>query len=101
MKTVQVEFQRGFNVLLEAEKSQAAVMVLAPGGSTGGPENRHEESDQWLYVVAGEGRATIAGQAVEFATGAIVLIEKGETHEITNTGDGPLQTINVYVPPAY
>jgi mannose-6-phosphate isomerase-like protein (cupin superfamily) len=30
-----------------------------------------------------------------------VLIEKGDTHEIRNTGRTPLETVNVYVPPAY
>ena len=30
-----------------------------------------------------------------------MLIGRGETHEIRNTGDEPLRTLNVYVPPAY
>jgi oxalate decarboxylase/phosphoglucose isomerase-like protein (cupin superfamily) len=30
-----------------------------------------------------------------------VLIQRGDTHAIRNTGDGPLRTLNVYVPPAY
>ena len=29
------------------------------------------------------------------------MIERGDTHEIRNTGRGPLRTINVYVPPDY
>ena len=29
------------------------------------------------------------------------LIERGETHEIRNTGKEPLRTVNFYVPPAY
>jgi oxalate decarboxylase/phosphoglucose isomerase-like protein (cupin superfamily) len=31
----------------------------------------------------------------------LLLIERGERHEITNTGRGLLRTLNVYVPPAY
>jgi hypothetical protein len=41
-----------FDVLLETDSAQAASMTLQPGQSTGGPENRHPDSDQWLYVVA-------------------------------------------------
>ena len=33
--------------------------------------------------------------------GSIVLIERGTTHEIRNTGRTLLKTLNVYVPPAY
>jgi mannose-6-phosphate isomerase-like protein (cupin superfamily) len=33
--------------------------------------------------------------------GSIVLIEKGDRHEIRNTGRTMLKTINIYVPPAY
>jgi oxalate decarboxylase/phosphoglucose isomerase-like protein (cupin superfamily) len=29
------------------------------------------------------------------------LIERGETHEVRNTGRTPMNTLNVYVPPAY
>jgi mannose-6-phosphate isomerase-like protein (cupin superfamily) len=31
----------------------------------------------------------------------VLLIERGDTHEIRNTGRQPLRTLNVYVPPAY
>jgi oxalate decarboxylase/phosphoglucose isomerase-like protein (cupin superfamily) len=30
-----------------------------------------------------------------------VLIQRSDAHEARNTGDGPLKTLNVYVPPAY
>ena len=30
-----------------------------------------------------------------------MLIERGEEHEIRNTGRGNLKTLNFYVPPAY
>jgi hypothetical protein len=33
--------------------------------------------------------------------GTLVLIQRGDRHEIRNTGEGPLKTLNVYVPPAY
>lgn len=91
----------GFAVLASTPRSQAASMVLEPGESTGGPDNRHADSDQWLYVIAGRGRATVDGRSVELETGSLILIEAGEAHEIENAGPEPLRTLNVYAPPEY
>lgn len=90
-----------FDVVGGTERSQAATMVLDPGQSTGGPENAHTASDQWLYVVAGEGIATVEGEELDLSAGTLLLVEPGEGHEITNTGETPLETINVYAPPDY
>lgn len=76
-------------------------MVLKPGDSTGGDDNRHEKSDQWLYVVSGEGQALVKGRKVPLESGSLLLIEAGEVHEIKNSGAQPLVTINVYAPPTY
>ncbi len=101
MRHAQLDFTTDFSIVVGSERSQAAVMVLAPGESTGGPENRHRGSDQWLYVAGGEGSATIDGQLHVLRPGTLLLIERGETHEIRSNGDEPLRTLNVYVPPAY
>jgi mannose-6-phosphate isomerase-like protein (cupin superfamily) len=75
--------------------------VLAPGDLEGGPDNRHRGSDQWLYVVAGTGAAIVNGNQHALRRGSLILIERGDKHEIRNTGRRPLRTLNVYVPPAY
>jgi mannose-6-phosphate isomerase-like protein (cupin superfamily) len=87
--------------VLGDERTQAAQMTLAAGETEGGPENRHRGADQWLYVVGGEGLALVEGTRVELREGTLVLIQRGETHEIRNTGREPLRTLNVDVPPAY
>ena len=51
-------------------------------------------------IVEGEGEAIVEGQRVMRREGMLVLIRRGETHEIRNTGRGPLKALNVYVPPA-
>jgi mannose-6-phosphate isomerase-like protein (cupin superfamily) len=76
-------------------------MVIQPGDAEGGPTNRHRGSDQWLYVLAGSGTATVDGHRHDLRGGSLLLIERGETHEIRNTGRHPLRTLNFYVPPAY
>jgi mannose-6-phosphate isomerase-like protein (cupin superfamily) len=101
MKRLQLEFDHDFDVIAGTQRSQAAVMVLAVGGSTGGPDNAHGQSDQWLYVVSGKGEATVAGETVTLSTGTLLLIEATEPHEIRNTGDTPLETLNIYAPPEY
>jgi len=96
-----LQFGHGFRVVLGDEHSQAAQMTLAAGGTEGGPDNRHMGADQWLFVVGGEGEAIVEGDRVELREGTLVLIQRGETHEIRNTGKEPLKTLNIYAPPGY
>lgn len=52
-------------------------------------------------MVEGEGAATVEGEKHQLKRGAVILIERGETHEIRATGTTPLRTLTFYVPPAY
>jgi mannose-6-phosphate isomerase-like protein (cupin superfamily) len=101
MRQKQLRFGRGFRVVLGDERSQAAQMTLAPGAREGGSDNRHRAADQWLFVAAGTGVAVVEGSRIPLRAGTLLLIQRGETHEIVNTGRTPLRTLNVYVPPAY
>jgi mannose-6-phosphate isomerase-like protein (cupin superfamily) len=101
MPRKQLGFGKGFRVSLKNARAQAATMVLAPGDAEGGPDNRHRGSDQWLYVLAGRGRAVVNRRPHSLKPGTLLLIERGSIHEIRNTGRTPLKTLNLYVPPAY
>jgi mannose-6-phosphate isomerase-like protein (cupin superfamily) len=102
MKSVRANAATGFfDVVGGTPRSQAATMVLNPGQSTGGDDNVHAGADQWLYVIAGRGEATVERRTVPIETGQLLLIEAGERHEIRNTGGRPLVTVNVYAPPEY
>lgn len=101
MQRTHLQFGRGFRVVLSNDRSQAAQMTLGPGEAEGGPDNRHRGADQWMFVVGGEGVAVVEGQNVKLEAGTLILIARGEPHEVRNTGREPLQTLNVYVPPAY
>ncbi|EMA44904.1 cupin domain-containing protein [Halococcus saccharolyticus] len=112
MKTVETDETDGFfEVVADTDRSQAATMVLSPGQSTGGPENRHPDADQWCYVADGTGIAVVGGEEHRLEPGTLVCIEAGEAHEIRNdAGAGGsddyddergLRTINVYAPPVY
>ena len=96
-----LRFGKGFSVALGNERGQAATMVIAPGDCEGGPDNRHRGADQWLFVLSGRGTAIVGRKKHALSANSLLLIEKGTTHEIRNTGRTPLKTLNFYVPPAY
>ena len=101
MRHKHLQFGTGFRVVLGDKHAQAAQMTLGPGQTEGGPDNRHRGADQWLYIVSGTGEAVVNGSKVLLREGTLLLIQRGDTHEIRNTGRSPLRTLNVYVPPAY
>ena len=101
MKHSTLRFGQGFRVAIGNRRSQAASMTLGPGDCEGGPDNRHRGADQWLFVQSGSGVAIVNNRRVRLRAGSVVLIERGDRHEIRNTGRTPLRTLNVYVPPAY
>ena len=105
MQKKQLRFGEGFRVAFEVRRAQAAEMVIPPGDAEGGPDNRHRGADQWLFVVAGKGRATIEVEGrkrrVALSPGTLLVIEKGERHEVRNTGRTLLRTLNFYYPPAF
>lgn len=101
MQHATVRRRKGFHVLIGNERSQAAEMTIAPGESEGGPDNRHRGADQWLFVISGSGLALVNGKRYRLSANKLLLIERGDRHEIRNTGTSMLRTINVYVPPAY
>jgi mannose-6-phosphate isomerase-like protein (cupin superfamily) len=91
-----------FKPLYATHDCQAAMMTLKAGQSTTDkPENEHPRCEQWLFVISGTGRAIVAKNRVSLKAGSLLLVEKDEAHQITNTGRTPMHTINFYAPPAY
>jgi mannose-6-phosphate isomerase-like protein (cupin superfamily) len=101
MQRKNLKLDLGFHVAINHRGSRAAEMVIAPGGIEGDETNRHRGSDQWLYVISGAGSAIVSSRRRVLGAGTLLLIERGETHEVRNTGTTPLRTLNIYVPPAY
>ena len=94
-------FGRGFRVVLANRRAEAAVMVISPGDAEGDARNRHRGADQWLFVVSGTGLATVNERRYRLGKDVLLLIERGDRHEIRNTGTIPLTTLNFYAPRAY
>ena len=100
-QAVHVDGTSKFRVIARSERSQAAEMALPPGGSTGGPDNRHADSDQWVLVMSGSGTAIVDGAEYELSPGTLLLIEAGEAHELRSAPEEQLATLNIYAPPEY
>ncbi|HYO11475.1 MAG TPA: cupin domain-containing protein [Tepidisphaeraceae bacterium] len=91
-----------FKVLLSTADAQAAMMTLKPGQSTSDePVNEHPRCEQWVLVLGGTGKAIAGKRRAALKPNSLLLIEKGEPHQITATGKSPLVTLNFYAPPAY
>jgi mannose-6-phosphate isomerase-like protein (cupin superfamily) len=108
MKTFKTAKIRNPFKLVGASRSvQAAILTLKPGGASSGDlENEHATSEQWLFVLSGAGAALVRKMGgrkrqVKLAEGDLLLIEKGEFHQIKNTGKRVFRSINFYAPPAY
>ncbi|MBP6798928.1 MAG: cupin domain-containing protein [Luteimonas sp.] len=101
MRSRHLRFGKGFRPVFALRGVQAAQMVIPPGDGEGGAGNVHRGADQWLYVVSGTGVAIVDGARRRLRAGSLLLVERGETHEIRNTGRTPLKTLNFYSPPAY
>ena len=99
--------RRKFDVLAATGGIQAAMMTLAPGDTSDDePSNEHPRSEQWVFVLWGTGEVLIGKRRSQLrrrklAANSLLLIEKGELHQILNTGNRALRTINFYGPPAY
>ncbi len=102
MKHFKTGSNRGFfEVLASTKSAQAAMMTLRPGQSSGEYANEHPRSEQWLFVISGAGTARVGKRRIALREHSLLLIEKGEAHQVTNSGRQPLVTLNFYSPPAY
>lgn len=87
--------------MLTTPLAQAATIRILPGETVGGDWNVHEHSDQWCFVLAGRGRITVGGEVQELSPGDLLVIEKGEWHELVCLDDEPFDTLNFYAPPEF
>jgi mannose-6-phosphate isomerase-like protein (cupin superfamily) len=96
-----------FKIILNSNDVQAAVMNLHAGAASDDePSNEHPHSEQWLFVISGSGEATVgksrqALRNVPLRKDSLLVIETGELHQIKNTGNVLMRTLNFYIPPAY
>jgi len=81
----------------DSERFSAGVVNLEPG--KGHDIHTHPDSDEILYVIAGEGEQTVAEDTRAVGAGEMIYIPAGVEHGTINTGWETLQLLAVYAPP--
>ena len=102
MKYKRLKFGKGFRVVFDTRRGQAAEMVIAPGDAEGDSQQssrRARINGCSSSPAADAPPSTVAPKALR--AGDLLLIEKNDRHEIRNTGRTLLRTLNFYTPPAY
>lgn len=81
---------------------QVTLMSIPPGGDIG--LEAHPETDQFLRLDAGQGRMQMGPSKDELtfehevSDGWCVVVPAGTWHNVTNTGDEPMQLYAIYAP---
>ena len=86
-------------VLATGPHSQVVVMSIPPGGDIG--EEVHEDVDQTLVFVQGEGQAILDGEKSAVAVDRLVHVPAGTRHNFVNTGKVDLRLYTIYAPPEH
>jgi mannose-6-phosphate isomerase-like protein (cupin superfamily) len=86
-------------VLATGPHSQLVVMCIPPNGEIG--EEVHQDVDQILMLITGQGAAVLDGQRNFVRPGELVLVPAGTRHNIVNTGTLDLRLFTVYSPPEH
>jgi mannose-6-phosphate isomerase-like protein (cupin superfamily) len=86
-------------VLFTTKQSQLVVMTLQAGEEIGA--EKHDDTDQFIRVEAGQGKAILDGEEHPLEDGTGVVIPAGTHHNVINTGSGPLKLYTLYTPPEH
>ena len=78
---------------------QVVVMSVPPGGEIG--EEVHDDVDQVLVFVEGEGQAVLDGERSPVRADSLVFVPAGTRHNFVNSGSEDLKLFTVYAPPEH
>ena len=83
--------------LMTTDRLQVVLMALQPGEEIG--LETHQDTDQFFYIVKGEGRAIVDGEKHGVEKGSMIVVRAGTPHNLINDGDDSLKLFTIYVPP--
>ena len=86
-------------VLYTGKHLQLVLMTLQPGNDIG--EEVHAGHDQFFRIESGKGEVLIDGVRHPVQDDDAVIVPAGARHNVTNTGDTPLQLYTIYAPPEH
>ena len=79
--------------------AQVVVMCIPPSGEIG--EEVHNDVDQVLVFVEGQGIAVLDGQRSPVSPGRLVLVPAGTRHNFVNESSADLKLYTVYTAPKH
>ena len=77
-----------------------SLLELAITGE-GPPQHIHKAEDEAFYVLEGEVKIKRGEETIHAPAGAFVLIPRGTTHTIWNTGSTPAKILSIFAPPGF
>lgn len=86
-------------VVSTGPNAQVVLMCIPPHGEIG--EEVHEDVDQVLAFVSGEGVAVIEGVESPVGRDRLVHVPAGERHNVVNRGSVDLRLYTIYAPPQH
>ena len=96
IEDIAVKNEKFRRVLYTARNCQLVVMALKPKEEIGMEVHK---LDQFFRVEEGTGEAVLDGVRTVISAGFAVLVPAGASHNIVNTGTGPLKLYTLYAPP--
>jgi mannose-6-phosphate isomerase-like protein (cupin superfamily) len=92
----------GPTIKLDANQSGGAITVYEshrPAGDTGDPaEHFHHECHELFYVLEGEYRFLIDGQAIAAPQGTFIFVPRGVRHTFRSTGEQKCRMLTSLLP---
>ena len=85
--------------IVTGDHSQVVVMSIPAGGEIG--EEIHDDVDQLLVFVEGEGEAVLDGVTSPIAPNQLVFVRAGTRHNFRASSGRPLRLVTVYAPPEH
>lgn len=85
--------------VITGKEAQLVLMTIQPGDEIGAEV--HEEHDQILVFVEGQGQAMINDETFEVSANDLVFVHAGAKHNFINSGTTPLRLYTVYAPPEH
>ncbi len=83
-------------VLYTAPHSQLVLMSLLPGEEIG--MEVHPNVDQFFRFEAGQGKAVLNGEEINFKDGDALIVPAGTSHNIMNSSSEVLKLYTIYSP---
>ncbi len=87
------------SVLHTGARCQVVVMTLQPGEDLGA--DLHDDAEELLAVVDGQGELVVAGESEAVSAGSLVVVPQATERNLVNTGAVPLRLFAVYAPPEH